>query len=244
MRYFIGKDGKQLGPFDAQQVRDQLKAGLIGYDDLVWHEGLAAWASVRTEFPPLPDVPPIPSPGGALASPSPYPPHNPFVTEAGVKGAAEQLVLAGRGRRLRAVIIDSFIVAVACAPGLVWLVASMGNLQQGSDYSTSAEVLTLIAAPLLLVLFPVLALLVYQTWLLSKRGQTIGKRLLGIRIVRMNGVNPGFVHAVLLRSFVMQLLGAIPVAGPVISIVDPLLIFRADRRCLHDLLADTQVVEI
>ncbi len=244
MRYFIGKDGKQLGPFDAQQVREQLNAGLIGYDDLVWHEGLAAWAPVRTEFPPL-DIPPAPAPGGAFAAPSPYSPPNPFVTAAGATRADEQLVLAGRGRRLGAVLLDGLLFFFVCLPGFAWLISSFGGLQHDSmDHASPVETLTRLAAPLLLVLVPLLVLLVYQTWLLSARGQTIGKRLLGIRIVRMNGENPGFMHAVMLRSFVMQLLGAIPFVGPIISIVDPLLIFRADRRCLHDLLADTQVVEV
>lgn len=239
MRYFIGKDGKQLGPFDAQQVREQLNAGLIGYDDLVWHEGMANWAPVRTEFPPL-ATPPIPAPlpsqtGQSLA--------NPFLAATNAATNSKPPELAGRGRRLSAVVIDGFIVAVACAPGLVWLVSSLGDLHPGSEHSTPADILPLIGAPLLVVLLPLLALLIYQTWLLSVRGQTIGKRLLDIRIIRMNGDNPGFVHAVLLRSFVMQLLGAIPIVGGIIALVDPLLIFRADRRCLHDLLADTQVVE-
>jgi uncharacterized RDD family membrane protein YckC len=29
-----------------------------------------------------------------------------------------------------------------------------------------------------------------------------------------------------------------------VMLVDPLLIFRSDRRCLHDLLAGTQVIQV
>ena len=239
MRYFIGKDGKQLGPFDARQVRDQLNAGMVGYDDLVWREGLAAWAPVRTEFPP-PEAPPFPD----LNVPSNLQSDNPFVAVASATQTEAQPVLAGRGRRLGAVLLDGLIFVLVCLPGIVWLIPSFGQLSQDSgNHASYAETLTRIAAPLLLVMIPLLALLVYQTWLLSVRGQSIGKRMLGIRIVRMNGGNPGFMHAVMLRSFVMQLLGAIPLVGPILGIIDPLLIFRADRRCLHDLLADTQVIE-
>ncbi|MEO0054535.1 MAG: hypothetical protein RLZZ50_482 [Verrucomicrobiota bacterium] len=233
MRYFIGKDGKQLGPFDAKQVRERLNAGLIAYEDLVWREGMAAWAPVSTEFPPI-DVPPLPTPTGAASA-------NPFLAAAGETPAGRQLVLAGRRQRLGAVILDGLAMLLVSLPGLFWLIPNFENFSQNSGNPT--EILAQIAAPLLLLMLPLLALLVYQTWLLSVRGQTIGKRILGIRIVRMNGDNPGFMHAVMLRSFVMQLLGAIPFVGGIIGIVDPLLIFRADRRCLHDLLADTQVVE-
>jgi uncharacterized RDD family membrane protein YckC len=42
----------------------------------------------------------------------------------------------------------------------------------------------------------------------------------------------------------VSLLGAIPYVGWLVSLVDPLLIFGKDRRCLHDLIADTIVVDI
>ena len=80
--------------------------------------------------------------------------------------------------------------------------------------------------------------------MLSMRGQTIGKRLLGIRIVRFgDGSNPGFVRAWLLRSLVVGLIGTLPMVGNVFMIVNYAFIFRADRRCLHDLIADTKVVK-
>ena len=46
----------------------------------------------------------------------------------------------------------------------------------------------------------------------------------------------------LLRGFVVGLLDNIPIIGPLVSLVDPLLIFRDDQRCLHDHIADTIVV--
>ena len=86
----------------------------------------------------------------------------------------------------------------------------------------------------------ILALLLVQTILLSTKGQTVGKKCLGIRIVQANGADAGFVHAVLLRVVVMGVINGI--VGKT-SFVDPLFIFREDRRCLHDLLAGTVVIE-
>ena len=47
-----------------------------------------------------------------------------------------------------------------------------------------------------------------------------------------------------LREGLMALLERIPLLGIRIELVDVLFIFRNDRRCLHDLLADTRVVRV
>jgi len=40
------------------------------------------------------------------------------------------------------------------------------------------------------------------------------------------------------------ILGAVPMIGNVFTIVNYCFIFRADRRCLHDLIAGTKVVKV
>ncbi|BCU77573.1 DUF4339 domain-containing protein [Luteolibacter sp. LG18] len=40
---FIGKDGKQAGPFTTDQVGSMLQGGLLLPSDLVWHEGRPDW---------------------------------------------------------------------------------------------------------------------------------------------------------------------------------------------------------
>ena len=88
-----------------------------------------------------------------------------------------------------------------------------------------------------------LGMLVCQCYLLAIRGQTIGKIVMGLRIVRFeDGGNPGFVKAVLLRTFLWALITAVPVVGTLVGVVGILFIFRDDQRCLHDHLAGTRVV--
>jgi uncharacterized RDD family membrane protein YckC len=83
-----------------------------------------------------------------------------------------------------------------------------------------------------------------QIYLLTTRGQTMGKKLLGIKIVNFEDeTNPGFVKACLLRGFVNGLICSIPMLGAAYSLVDICFIFRDDRRCIHDLLAGTKVVK-
>jgi uncharacterized RDD family membrane protein YckC len=66
-------------------------------------------------------------------------------------------------------------------------------------------------------------------------GQTLGKRLLGVRVVTERGEPVGYVHA--LGRFAAMLLAGLPAGlGWAIGL------FRPDRRGLHDLVAGTRVV--
>jgi uncharacterized RDD family membrane protein YckC len=89
-----------------------------------------------------------------------------------------------------------------------------------------------------------LGLMIYNLVLLTKQGQTIGKKWLGIRIVsHPDGQRAGFVKAVLLRGFVNGLIGAVPLLGMLYSLIDICFIFREDHRCVHDLIGGTHVVK-
>jgi uncharacterized RDD family membrane protein YckC len=85
-----------------------------------------------------------------------------------------------------------------------------------------------------------LGLLVYQIVIVTKHGQTIGKKLVGTRIVRKDTLdNGGFVINVLWRGLLNGLLSIIPLY----FLADCLFIYRDDRRCIHDILAGTIVVQ-
>lgn len=81
---------------------------------------------------------------------------------------------------------------------------------------------------------------IYVAIHLSMKGQTIGKWLLGIKIVRVDsGAEGGFIHNVLLRVVANQVIGWLI---PLYSIVDILFIFSGDARCIHDKIAGTRVI--
>ena len=91
-----------------------------------------------------------------------------------------------------------------------------------------------------LLLLAILGIPIYQVVLLTRDGQTIGKKLVNIRIVSFEtGQNAGFGSNVVMRAWVNALLNAIPFD----SLVDVLFIFRDDQRCIHDMIAGTHVVE-
>ena len=85
-----------------------------------------------------------------------------------------------------------------------------------------------------------LALLIIQIAMVSRHGQTIGKLILRIRIVRKDTLqNGGFVVNVLKRGLLNGLLSLVPGY----FLVDSLFIFREDHRCVHDMIAGTCVIQ-
>jgi uncharacterized RDD family membrane protein YckC len=80
-------------------------------------------------------------------------------------------------------------------------------------------------------------------YLLVKNGQTVGKKLLGIKIVTMEGTKPRMEALLFLRTLIPLLLSTIPVAGPYIYLAGILIIFTPPRRCFHDYIAGTKVVQ-
>jgi uncharacterized RDD family membrane protein YckC len=83
---------------------------------------------------------------------------------------------------------------------------------------------------------------VITAWLVAANGQSIGKRIVGIKVVRTDGSRASFARIFLLRNVVNGLPNLLPYAGWLYQLVDPLLIYQESRQCLHDRIADTIVV--
>jgi uncharacterized RDD family membrane protein YckC len=78
--------------------------------------------------------------------------------------------------------------------------------------------------------------------LVSRNGQTIAKKLLGIKVVRADGSPASLGRIFWLRNVVNGLISAVPILGYFYSIIEVLFIFGETRQCLHDRIADTIVV--
>jgi len=138
--------------------------------------------------------------------------------------------LAGRGLRLLAVVIDGVLQGAA-----VWLLFTV--LPWASWASRLGAGALVFGGALGIAVFVLM-----QGLLLVRRNQTIGKLLLGLRIRRTHGAHVGAVRVLLLRYGLGMLVGMVPLVGVLYILLDSLLIFRASRQCLHDQIADTQVV--
>jgi uncharacterized RDD family membrane protein YckC len=141
--------------------------------------------------------------------------------------------LAGRGARLLATLLDGLIA------GLVfWLLTFVTPLTLFPPPGANLAKVLIVNSVAGIILFVIL-----QGYLLATRGQTIGKALLKMRIVRSDGSPASFGRLFGLRYVPTMILTMIPVAGGLYGLIDSLLIFRASRRCLHDNIADTIVVK-
>ena len=150
---------------------------------------------------------------------------------------ADHLVLADRLTRLLAVIVDFAILAgLAAIIGIiVAIVLPAVKDGQGEQAAMLFVVVVVVVA--------LLALMIVNLVLLHRYGQTIGKRVFSIKVVRLDGSQCSLLRYIFARWLPVGLLGGIPLLGPVISLVDSLMIFRNDQRCMHDLIADTIVVK-
>jgi len=142
--------------------------------------------------------------------------------------------LAGRWTRLGAVLIDG-VIASALFGLLAWLTPINIFIPDPSQGIWLTMLRNAFAGFVFFVLI--------NGYLLATRGQTVGKMLLKIRIVRSDGSPASFGRLVGLRFIVNTLLTLVPVVGGIYALVDALFIFRTQRRCVHDLIADTVVVQ-
>jgi uncharacterized RDD family membrane protein YckC len=145
--------------------------------------------------------------------------------------------------RLAGAIVDSVTSAVFVVPFLMlagdWTTAISGELSYGTISLGSFA-----------------SFAAMQGFLLATRGQTVGKWLVGTRIVRAdNDEVPTLARTLGLRYGTLALglpstllgfvwAGAIPYPLIVFGLIDIALICRRDRRCLHDLIAGTKVVAV
>lgn len=151
--------------------------------------------------------------------------------------------LAARRHRFAAHFIDGVIYALATAPLTLPL--------HRETSASGRSVLTTFLDPYTghpgwpvqvagTILFTIYFWLLHARW-----GQTLGKRLCRLKVVSSaTGEAPGIRDSGL-RALVHPLLTGIPYLGPVLYLVDALWIFAdSDRRCLHDVIAKTVVIDL
>jgi len=136
---------------------------------------------------------------------------------------------ATRVDRLLGAIVDAIVMTLASIP----LYMHFG-LEAFEDPSLSL-VLTGF-------LYGVVVALVLQGYLMHTRGQTIGKYLINMRIENLDGTQASFTTIFFMRMLPMSACANIPMVGAFIAgLINPLVIFGKERRCLHDYIASTKV---
>lgn len=142
---------------------------------------------------------------------------------------------ASLGARLQAAMIDVVIMVLCVVPFL----QSQGILElieQQKDLPADLA--------LKLVMFQLMMFFVLHGFFLHQYGQTIGKRITGIAIVTLDNRKPDFLPLILQRYGSQWLMGMVPIIGILLRLADVLAIFRDDRRCIHDHIARTKVIDL
>jgi uncharacterized RDD family membrane protein YckC len=145
-------------------------------------------------------------------------------------------VVADRGTRLGAAILDSFIFMLMVYMPLVAGAAAVGASRPPE---TPEAVGAAMSVGGLLALVGLLVWGSITIVLMKRHGQSIGKKATGIKVVRSDGSPVSLSRLIWLRNVVNWIISIIPLYG----FIDALFIFGESRQCLHDKIADTIVVK-
>lgn len=152
--------------------------------------------------------------------------------------AAGEAPLAGRGHRLGAWVLDQIVVAVVLVP-LIFVLDMDGELMRVVEGETPG-----LGLLLRLFVLQMAAYLALNGYLLGKYGQSIGKRLVGIRIVDAESRSLVPLSKLFpVRVLIPNAAYSLPSLGFPLMLVDLLVIFGQARRCVHDYLCGTLVEE-
>jgi len=255
--YYANTNQERQGPVEAGVIRDKLGRGELNQDTLVWREGMVQWQPLSSvlaeltavEHPPEPvsAAPEAVAVGTGTSTPaSPYaaPSSTLSVGDGAVVTAGGEIVYAGFWKRVAANVIDgllvnavSFVLMMILSPIFGISALAMFGLPEGGFAHPDAAMggLTAFQAILQLVLMVLTAS--YFAWFHSSRNMaTLGKMVVGIKVVRPDGTpitlarGIGRYFALMLSSFTMGV-GYIMAA------------FTGRKQALHDMICDTLVVD-
>ncbi len=142
---------------------------------------------------------------------------------------------ASRWSRLWASLLDAVTIMAVTIPTMYFT----GGFEDAAAGMEPSLTYTLLVSLVGIAVFAAI-----NAKLLIDKGQTVGKKVLRIRIVNNDDGAKLSKMQILKRYATYFIPGQIPFVGSVFSLVNILFIFGEQRRCLHDFVANTKVVEV
>jgi len=251
MQIYLARNNQQAGPYTLEQVNQMLASQQILLTDLAWHEGMTEWKALgeltqgKLVYQPIGYSAPV-----INTNSSP----NETIRQIRVEPKIHEL--ASIQSRALAKIIDLLLwLPIAAIPSFFFNESQYKQLFELQKQMQSAEVASTKAAELqhqLFTLIPIEAwhsmlayvviMLAIQAFLLTKYGQSIGKKIVGIKIVdaESNG-KVNLTRIFLLRSIVFIILNLLFM--PISTIIDYAFALGQKRQALHDKIARTKVIK-
>lgn len=258
MQWYYADAGRQVGPIEETALDDLVRTGVVRDDTLIWREGMENWqphGSVRGVRPP-PPAPPVPMVAGGS-----------FCSECGRPFSREQLSMVGNAQvceqckpiylqrvggqavgarryagfwiRFVARLIDGVLLGVAGwiirMPLLLMFGVGVPFRGRGGDFGAALPMI--IGFGGIVVLLQLILQAAYEIYFVSTKGATIGKQVLGLKIIRAggSGVPAGLAAG---RYFAQFISAMILFIGYIMAGFDP------EKRALHDRICETRVIYV
>lgn len=247
MQIYLARNNQQAGPYSLEQINQMLASQQVLLTDLAWHHGMSEWKALGE----LTQGKLVYQPSGYVAQST-----TPSIdTTTKTETIPPKTELASIGQRAIAKVFDVLLWLPAAAIPSFFLkpeqFEQLTNLQskmQTATTSTQAgqfqsELFTLIPTEAWqAVIAYLLIMLVLQAILITKTGQSVGKRITKIQIVdQETNQSVSLLRGFTLRSFLMIFLTFL--AFPIINLIDYAFSLGEKRQTLHDKLAKTKVIK-
>ena len=257
MQIYLARNNQQAGPYSVEQLNQMLASQQVLLTDLAWHQGMSEWKALgeltqgRLHYQPE-GYQATKTDNTPLQSSTIY--DSPSITHSELKRPA-QAELASIPSRILAKIIDLLLWLPVVAIPSFYLNASqidqLSTLQQKMQAASSSDQALQLQGQFIHLIpndawmmmgLYVLIMLAIQAILLSKTGQSIGKRLTKIKVVDAeNNTKISLLRAFSLRSLLFVVLTIL--FFPIVPIIDSLFGLSKNRQTLHDKLAKSKVIK-
>lgn len=266
MSWYYQKGSEQAGPVDAAEITKLVGSGEIKEETLVWKEGMDNWkpyVEVKSNFNTSESTAESAASGtqhemvtcsvsGKSVFKSEAIELNGRWVSAEHKNEALERIKSGVGMnegvyeyvgfwpRVGARIIDSIVTSIGAYAFMFIAAIPFGVAGfAGSLIGTTSDE---VGAGLTAVYFVIMMVgsfgipMAYETWMVGKFGATLGKKLIGAKVIRSDGSKLTYMRA-FGRYWGIMLSGIILYIGYIMVAFDP------ERRGLHDRLCDTLIVK-
>ncbi|NME71400.1 RDD family protein [Flammeovirga aprica] len=140
------------------------------------------------------------------------------------------------GARLHAYFLDSLIAITLAIPSIIFALLGVDILKHAFYFS---EVIIFFVLSGLLLLLPLLYMLLKDG---MGKGQSIGKKVVGLTVINVDTLEPCSKGQSFLRNFILMFLNTIPVIGNTLEVI--IAVIAEDGKRLGDRAVRTQVIEI
>lgn len=255
MEIYLARDNVQAGPYSKNELQTMLQSGEVVASDLLWHDAMDNWATVGEMADHLFGAGFMATRGGKAATmPVDLHKNNSIPKEAKANNAKDPQQTASILSRIAALAINVFLYTVVMFPFIRAVLGSELVKKEPADFATTMALGEKLAQAIPhgvanLAVGLLLALVLVQCLLIAKRGQSIGKLVVGIRVVDKDSKKvPSVMQSVGLRGVLLFVvyfvISSFSSVLPFAIAANYVVAFLSkDGRGLHDRLAGTMVLK-